>query len=1068
MNERQIFDEALVIENAEDRQAFLVKSCGDDQQLRGHIENLLKAEQKLGSFLESPPSGFVVSGGTATVLEKPGTRIGPYKLREKIGEGGMGVVYVADQKEPVRRRVALKVIKPGMDTEQVIARFNAERQALASMDHPNIAKVLDAGATETGRPYFVMELVNGIRLNKFCDQRKLTPKERLKLFIPICLAVQHAHQKGIIHRDLKPGNMLMALYDGEPVPKVIDFGVAKATSPALNEQSVYTQFGQIVGTLEYMSPEQAERNQLDIDTRSDVYSLGVVLYELLTGSTPFDAEHLRSVSFDETLRIIRDETPPKPSTKLTSSDALPAVAASRSIEPSKLSALVRGDLDWIVMKALDKDRTRRYDSAGSFAKDIRRYLDEEPVLACPPSVAYKFRKFARRNKVLLTTGSLIAVAIVLGLFGTTWQMLRANRQADEARTQAAIAVAVNDFINDDLLGQASPLFEPDRDIKLRTVVDRAAAKIGDRFGDQPLVKASIHNTLSKTFQALGLSEEAERHAEQAVKLRSEELGPEHPDTLRARNILGLAILLQERWAEAEELHREVFEIRKRVLGPNNLHTIYSLGNMADAIAGQGRYGEAEKLHREVLDFMKRVRGAEPWDTFWSIQNYAGVCASRHRYAEAEKLFREALKISEQWPPEEPDRLVIKQSLADVIAVQGRHGEAEKLLCETLPIMKRVMGPEHDLTLTTMTSLAEAINAQGRHAQADKLIDDVLETRQRKLGPTHQHTIRTMCVRANLFADQELLEKAVEVYQEIIELAPDCGLVYDNLGNALREQEKLDKAIVAHLKGIELRPESETSYNGLGATLEKQGKLDDAIEAFGKAIDLNPNYYSAYSNLGTVLESQGKLDEAIEAYRKAIDLNPSFAGAYNNLGLVLAKQRKFDEAIAQHRKAIDLNPSYAAAYNNLGTVFGQQEKLDAAIASFRKAINLDPSYALAYYNLGITLIKLERFDESIEANRKAIKLKPDYASAYNNLGATLAKQEKFDEAIVAYRTVIKLNPDKAEVYHNLGHVLVKQEKLNEAIGAFHKAIELDADGRVYGCPRRCFVCQGRYEGGHHGL
>src|SRR5262249_20471387 len=348
-----------------------------------------------GSFLESPSAESPATGPfpdaaeAASSADVPGSRIGPYKLLQLLGEGGMGTVYVAEQEEPVKRRVALKIIKAGMDSARIIARFEAERQALAMMDHPNIAKVLDAGTTENGWPYFVMELVKGIPITKFCDQEHLTPKERLDLFIPVCHAVQHAHQKGIIHRDIKPSNVLIALYDGRPVPKVIDFGVAKATAQKLTERTMYTEVGQIVGTLEYMAPEQAELNNLDIDTRADIYSLGVLLYELLTGSPPFTRKQLRTAGFDEMLRMIREVEPPKPSTKLSSSEELPTIAAKRKLAPAKLTKLVRGDLDWIVMKCLEKERARRYETANGLAMDVQRYLADEPVLASPPSASYR-------------------------------------------------------------------------------------------------------------------------------------------------------------------------------------------------------------------------------------------------------------------------------------------------------------------------------------------------------------------------------------------------------------------------------------------------------------------------------------------------------------------------------------------------------------------------------------------------------------------------------------------------------------------------------------------------------
>jgi eukaryotic-like serine/threonine-protein kinase len=406
--------------------AYLDQSCGENAELRRRVMILLDAHQTADSLIDLPEPTATL-GARSADSGQAGTVIGPYKLLQPIGEGGMGTVYMAEQTEPVRRTVALKLIKAGMDSRQVLARFGAERQALALMDHPNIAKVFDAGTTDTGRPYFVMELVKGIPITKFCDERRLTLRERLELAIAVCQAVQHAHQKGIIHRDLKPSNVLIALYDGKPVPKVIDFGVAKATGPRLTDETLYTEFGAVVGTLEYMSPEQAELNQLDIDTRSDIYSLGVLLYELLTGSTPLEQKRLKSVLFLEVLRLIREEEPPRPSHRLSTTEELPSIAACRQIEPRKLSGLVRGELDWIVLKALEKDRNRRYETANGLAADLRRYLDDEPVQACPPSATYRLRKLARRNKGLLTTAALVLLALLVGTAIATWQAIRATR-----------------------------------------------------------------------------------------------------------------------------------------------------------------------------------------------------------------------------------------------------------------------------------------------------------------------------------------------------------------------------------------------------------------------------------------------------------------------------------------------------------------------------------------------------------------------------------------------------------------------------------------------------------------
>jgi eukaryotic-like serine/threonine-protein kinase len=425
MTEREIFAQAIEIQDARERHEFLDSACRGDAALRERLEALLAARENLGTYLEVPAVAPMETIDRAPA-PRIGTRIGPYKLLQELGQGGMGSVYLAEQQHPVKRQVALKVIKAGMDSAQVIARFEAERQALAMMDHLNIAKVLDAGTTVAGCPYFVMELVKGVPITKFCDEWHLTLKQRLELFVFVCQALQHAHQKGIIHRDIKPTNVLVALYDETPVPKVIDFGVAKATAQRLTEKTMFTGFGQLIGTLEYMSPEQARFNQLDIDTRSDIYSLGALLYELLTGTTPLDQARQRTVAFDETLRIIREEEPPKPSTRLSAADTLLAIASNRSVAPSTLCRKIAGELDWIAMKALEKDRTRRYQTASDLAADVLRYLHDEPVQACPPTISYRLRKFARRNKVPVVAGLLVLLVLVGGVVATTRQMIRAT------------------------------------------------------------------------------------------------------------------------------------------------------------------------------------------------------------------------------------------------------------------------------------------------------------------------------------------------------------------------------------------------------------------------------------------------------------------------------------------------------------------------------------------------------------------------------------------------------------------------------------------------------------------
>jgi eukaryotic-like serine/threonine-protein kinase len=695
----EIFHEAKGLPEGDPREGFLTSACAGDALLHARVACLLHADSKADRFLEVP----ACDGSGSVPTEEPGDLVGRYRLLEKIGEGGCGVVYLAEQQQPVRRQVALKIIKLGMDTRQVVARFEAERQALAMMDHPNIAKVFDGGATENGRPYFVMEAVRGSKITQFCDQNRLSTEQRLDLFVQVCQAIQHAHQKGIIHRDIKPSNILVSAEDGVPVPKVIDFGIAKATEQPLTDKTVFTAFEQFIGTPAYMSPEQAHLTTLDIDTRSDIYSLGVLLYELLTGNTPFDSQRLVAAGIDEIRRIIRDSEPPNPSTRLGAMrpGELTSVAARRHTDAPQLVYRIRGDLDWIVMKCLEKDRGRRYDTAIGLATDLNRHLENRPVLARPPSHSYRLQKLVRRNKLAVAATSAVAVSLIAGVLTSTWMYFResdareratkaeglaterltqvtAERDATEAARQEAEAVATfmtQVFENRDPSRAAgtTPLYEK---------VSTAAKKLEIDLVDNPRRRAKLQEALANAASALGLHGEAIPLREKLLSYHQGLSGQEHADTILALQTLAASYHGANRKEEARKLREQVLALRRATVGEQHPDTFSAMSDLAGSYLAADRGDEALEMQRKVLAFRRKVIGLEDPDTHTTMEILANWLFGMRRWDDALKLREEVVALRRKClDPKHPDTISAMAVLADSYLQAGRLADAASLLTE---------------------------------------------------------------------------------------------------------------------------------------------------------------------------------------------------------------------------------------------------------------------------------------------------------------------------------------------------------------------------------------------------
>jgi serine/threonine protein kinase len=754
---------------------------------------------------ESTVDGRESSAAAARAEER--ICIGPYVLIRKLGEGGMGQVWLAEQTVPVKRQVALKLIKGELYDSAVIQRFESERQSLAVMNHPAIAKVFDAGSTKDGQPYFVMEYVDGPPITRYCDNERVKIRERLELFINVCEGVQHAHQKAVIHRDLKPSNILVTEVDGKATPRIIDFGIAKAISSQPGaEQTQFTEMGVLVGTRGFMSPEQADPNVLDVDTRTDVYSLGVVLYVLLTGMLPFDSEGGKKKPIDEVLRQLREEDPPSPSTKIsTEKETATAAAERRGTGTKQLAKLLRGDLDWITMKAVEKDRAQRYSTPSELAADVERYLENRPVVARPASKAYRLNKYVQRHRLGVTVAAGAAALLVAFAITEAVQLRRTTRERDRANR-------ITDFMTG-MFKVSDPSEARGNSITAREVLDKASKDIDIGLRSDPQLQAQMMFIMSTVYENLGLYSRSESLADRAADIRLHVLGPNHPDTLEAQNALAWEFFRERRYPQSAALLRQTLEKSRRALGPENPTTLATMERLGLALSVQHQYQEGESLERQALELQQQSAGPENPSTVQAMDDLAHVLIDEDRLPEAESLFRKTLDIhSRQLGPEHPQTLSSKHNLTLILSQEGHFAQAEKFGREELETKRRILGPEHPDTLATMHTLGITLANEGHSPEAQALYRQALEAYRRVRGPEDPDTLAVMQSLGTSLGNTGHLAEAEQLDREALAgsrraLGPEHPVTADllnNLADTLSDEKHYDEAETLNQQALEIR------------------------------------------------------------------------------------------------------------------------------------------------------------------------------------------------------------------------------------------------------------------------